>query len=153
MKKVEQEANTLMSEAIQLGIERCVVGAIIERGGRVLLLRRNFDDFMGGISELPSGKVEDKEELLIALEREILEETSLNIERTVAHIGSFDYASGSGKKTRQFNFFVEADKDLEPVVTPEEHSGFDWVARTEIDEYPITESVKEILEKFWELKK
>ncbi len=44
------------------GVQQLVVGAIVEHDGRILLLRRPGNDFMGGIWELPSGKVDEVEE-------------------------------------------------------------------------------------------
>jgi len=69
----------LMKGVQEDGINRYVVGAVIQRDSSVLLLKRPKDDFMGGIYELPSGRVEDGESLDIALYREVEEETGLKI--------------------------------------------------------------------------
>lgn len=65
----------LVREAEADGVQQLVVGAVIEDHGRVLILQRPATDFMGGIRELPSGKVEPGEALDQALRREVLEET------------------------------------------------------------------------------
>ena len=101
-------------------IQRVVVGAVIRRNDRFLLLERNPSDFMGGLVELPSGVVDTGEDLWTALDREVAEETGLTIDSIVAYIGSFDYVSGSGKKTRQFNFLVDVVPG-EVRVEPSEH--------------------------------
>jgi 8-oxo-dGTP diphosphatase len=75
----------------------------------VLLLKRPANDFMGGIFELPSGKVEPGEDLKPALAREVEEETGLTVAVAMAYLGRFDYTSGSGKKSRQFDFVVTVD--------------------------------------------
>jgi 8-oxo-dGTP diphosphatase len=41
----------LTAEAIDAGIIQLVVGAVVRDQGRILLLRRPADDFMGAISE------------------------------------------------------------------------------------------------------
>jgi 8-oxo-dGTP pyrophosphatase MutT (NUDIX family) len=61
------------------GIQQLVVGAVIRHGSDVLLLKRPADDFMGGIWELPSGKVEPDETLGQAVAREVLEEAGLTV--------------------------------------------------------------------------
>ncbi|MBF6454430.1 NUDIX domain-containing protein [Nocardia cyriacigeorgica] len=131
----------LTTEAERDGVQQLVVGAVVEHDGRVLLLRRPGDDFMGGIWELPSGKVESGEGLEQAVSREVEEETGLRVAGIGRYIGSFDYRSGSGKHSRQFNFAVEC-------VAPEpigltEHDAYTWTALTE--EPPVTEAVKQIL--------
>jgi 8-oxo-dGTP diphosphatase len=126
------------------GIEQLVVGAIIRYEGTVLLLKRPAADFMGGIWELPSGKVEPGETLVDALTREVLEETGLAVTTVRSHMGSFDYQSGSGKQSRQYNFAVD-------VATPEpvnltEHEAYVWVPVTH--DLPVTEAVKGVLRAF-----
>ena len=44
----------------------------------------------------------------MALAREVAEETGLRVTRVEKFLWYFDYRSGSGKRTRQFNFLVEA---------------------------------------------
>lgn len=95
--------STIQSDDIQ----KAVVGAVIDMGGnKPLLLKRRSDDFMGGLVELPSGTVETNESLEEALVREVREETGLTVHEICAFLGTFDYLSKSGKKTRQFNFKI-----------------------------------------------
>ncbi len=122
-------------------VAQLVVGAIItDHAGKALLLQRPHDDFMGGIHELPSGKVDPGERLLDALAREITEETGLTVADIVRYLGHFDYTSGSGKLSRQFNFYVTT-MTSEPVKLTE-HTAYQWVPLT--DEPPVTPSVAEI---------
>lgn len=129
------------------GIEQLVVGAVVQHNGKVLLLQRPGGDFMGGIFELPSGKVEPGETLDTALTREVKEETGLDVAAMRHYIGSFDYASGSGKKSRQLNFAVEVAAP-EPVEL-QEHDGYNWVPLT--DDPPVTDAVREVLGRYREL--
>ncbi|MDX8029375.1 NUDIX domain-containing protein [Lentzea sp. BCCO 10_0856] len=134
----------LVAEAELDGVVQLVVGAIVEDGGKVLLLKRPADDFMGGIFELPSGKVEPGEDLKSALVREVEEETGLQVAVATAYLGSFDYLSGSGKKSRQFNFVVAVEA-TEPVVL-QEHDEFLWAPIE--DELPVTDAVKTVFEAY-----
>ena len=139
--------NKLTKKAQIDKINRYVVGAVILDDSRVLLLQRPKDDFMGGIYELPSGKVENGESLDIALHREVTEETGLNISKIIQYLGLFDYESKSGKKTRQFNFVVSVDEFLEINLT--EHDNYAWLRNEELSKYKVTDSVKEILAIYW----
>ena len=133
----------LVKEAQNEGIRRCVVGAVLEVDSKVLLLWRPETDFMGGICELPSGKVEEGETLVAALEREVEEETSLRIAKIKSYLGHFDYESRSGTRTRQFNFLVVV---LEPFkVELQEHVSYAWISIADMDEYPVTDSVRQVI--------
>ena len=88
-------------------IQKIVVGAlIVVEKDSILLLKRAENDFMGGLVELPSGTLEPNEDLIKGLIREVKEETNLDVESVDSFIGTFDYVSGSGKKTRQVNLRV-----------------------------------------------
>ncbi|MDD2495534.1 MAG: NUDIX hydrolase, partial [Tissierellia bacterium] len=82
--------------------KRVSAGVIMNEKNEILLLKRRDDDFMGGIYELPSGNVDLGESIQEGLVREIKEETDLNVDEIGMYINTFDYLSGSGKKSRQF---------------------------------------------------
>ncbi|WP_280267940.1 NUDIX hydrolase [Nocardia wallacei] len=134
----------LTSDATRDEVQQLVVGAVLQHDGKVLLLQRPTDDFMGGIWELLSGKVEPGEALDQALIREVKEETGLDVARITHYLGEFDYQSGSGKKSRQFNFVVDATA-TEPVVL-QEHDAYTWTNLT--DEPPVTDAVKQVLVRY-----
>ncbi len=125
------------------GIERFVVGGVIIKHRKVLILQRSKNDFMGGVYEIPSGKIEQGETIEDALKREIKEETGLDISKILYYISSFDYISGSGKKTRQFNFWVETENS--GVKLSQEHTNFAFVGESELNSYNITEEVRKII--------
>lgn len=137
----------LTSEAERDGVQQLVVGAVVQHGNKVLLLQRPEDDFMGGIFELPSGKVEPDEGLDAALIREVKEETGLDVVTIRDYLGSFDYTSGSGKKSRQFNFAVDI-ANAGPVEL-QEHDVYTWTVLAE--ELPVTEAVKTVLHSYQQL--
>lgn len=136
----------LAAEAHLDGVQQFVVGAVVQHDGKVLLLQRPLDDFMGGIFELPSGKVEGGEALDAALIREVKEETGLEVAAIRDYLGSFDYTSGSGRKSRQFTFAVDVSTP-KPVVL-QEHDTYTWTAVT--GEPPVTDAVKEVLSNYRE---
>lgn len=136
----------LLAEARNDGVQKLVVGTVIKRDEKFLLLERVPSDFMGGLVELPSGIVDPGEDLLSALARETQEETSLKITAVLMYLGSFDYASGSGQKTRQFNFLVEAAPG-DVKLSPTEHQTYYLVAPTDEEFYTlnISDATKAVL--------
>lgn len=131
------------------GIIKNVVGAIIlNEKNEVLILSRKDEDFMGGIDELPSGNMENGENIYEALVREVKEETNLDIEEVKLYINNFDYISGSGKKARQFNFAVTV-KHVDDIILTE-HSSYKWLTIDEArNSKKITEEVKFALEIYY----
>lgn len=117
----------LESKASLDGIQKKVVGSVIAIRDKILVVvRSSTDEFLAGYAEIPGGGVEDNETILDALQRETKEETGLDITRVIDYVGSFDYVSGSGKKTRQFNFLVETASE-EVILGPDmEHSDLVW---------------------------
>ncbi len=117
----------LEEKAKEDGIEQIVVGGVItNENGHVLILRRKADDFLGGIDELPSGKLEKGESIFEGLSREIKEETNLDVDKISGFIDFFDYISGSGRKSRQYNFWVKV-KDTSKVELTE-HDEYKWLS-------------------------
>ncbi|WP_380281034.1 NUDIX domain-containing protein [Kitasatospora purpeofusca] len=114
----------LAAEASAAGITGFVAAAVINHDGRVLLVRRNPDDYLGGLWEIPSGTVEAGETILDALHRETGEETGLAIDQVIGYIGHFDYENSRGGTTRQFNFAVTVER-TEPIVLTE-HDAHEW---------------------------
>jgi 8-oxo-dGTP diphosphatase len=130
----------LLAATRAAGINRIVVGALILRNNAILLLERRKDDYLGGIVEIPSGEVEQGETLSQALEREIEEEAGLRVVSINGYLGSFDYPSKSGRRTRQLNFLVNVRSSA---VILSEHETFAWVAKADLNKYPITnETIK-----------
>lgn len=137
----------LTAEADLDGVQQLVVGGVVQHDGKVLLLQRPEGDFMGSIFELPSGKVEAGESLDAALIREVKEETGLDVTAVRDYLGSFDYAGGSGRRSRQFNFAVDVSAP-EPIEL-QEHDAYTWTAL--VDDPPVTDAVKHVLSKYREV--
>ena len=135
-----------MTDAEKDGVQKLVVGAVIYKNSKFLLLERVLSDSMGGFVGIPSGTVEAGEDLLTALAREVQEETGLLVTAVLKYLGSFDWISSSGKKTRHFNFFVEAEEG-EIKLSPTEHQAYYWVALSDaaFTTLNISDATKEIL--------
>lgn len=138
----------LIEKGKEEGIIKNVVGAIVlNEKKEILIMSRKADDFMGGIDELPSGNMENGENIYDALVREVKEETNLDIEDVTSYINSFDYISGSGKKARQFNFVVTVKSTDNIKLT--EHDSYKWLSIEEArNNAKITDEVKFTLEMY-----
>ncbi|MFV8128214.1 NUDIX hydrolase [Streptomyces syringium] len=132
----------LLRAAERDGITKSVVGAVIADGdGKVLLLHRPADDYLGGLWELPSGGVDAGETLIEALRREVAEETGLTVTAVGGYLGHFDYRSGSGRATRQFNFIATVAGET---VTLTEHDAHLWADRTQQNQ--VSSAVRAVLD-------
>ncbi|MFI7104123.1 NUDIX hydrolase [Streptomyces sp. NPDC050161] len=133
----------LLNGADAEGITKHVVGAVIPTAeGKVLLLHRADDDYLGGLWELPSGGVDAGETLAEALHLEVTEETGLTITTIGTYLGHFDYLSKSGKVTRQFNFTATVTHKSDTVKLTE-HDAHLWADRTEQER--VSSAVRSIL--------
>jgi len=127
----ERFINQLKDKLIKDKVSKTVVGAAIFKQDKILLLRRASGEFMEGLVELPSGTVDPKEGILDALVREVKEETDLEVISIRNYIDCFDYVTGYGKKTRQFNFIIEVVGDVK--VNLKEHDRYYWVSPSSSD--------------------
>ena len=136
----------LLTDSQKDGIQKLVVGAVIYKDNKFLLLERVPSDSMGGFVGIPSGTVEAGEDLLTALAREVQEETGLLVTAVLEYLGCFDWTSSSGKKTRHFNFLVEVKKG-EIKLSPTEHQAYYLVALSDaaFTTLKISDATKEIL--------
>jgi 8-oxo-dGTP diphosphatase len=136
----------LCADSQKDGVQKLVVGAVIYKNNRFLLLERVPSDSMGGLVELPSGTVDTGEDLLTALAREVQEETGLTVTSVLEYLGFFDYTSSSDKRTRQFNFLVEVEEG-EIKLSPAEHQAYYLVALSDaaFTTLNISDATKEIL--------
>ncbi|WP_328711134.1 NUDIX domain-containing protein [Nocardia salmonicida] len=140
----ESVYSTLRIEAERDEIRRLVVGAVVDRHHRVLILRRRRSDFLGGRWELPSGVVEPGEALDEALAREVAEGTGLQVTGVSDYLGEFDYLTGEGARTRQFTFVV--DVAASGPVTLTDHNAHLWTRLT--GEPPVSDEVREMLGRY-----
>lgn len=142
----------LLEKAKEEKIEKNVVGSVIvNRQGKILIMSRKSDDFMGGIDELPSGNKEIGEDIPTALAREVKEETNCELNEILYYIDSFDYKSGSGKNARQYNFAIKVKETDNIVLT--EHESYSWQTVEEIINNPkITHEVKNTIKRYNDIK-
>jgi|GEM_PF-865924 8-oxo-dGTP diphosphatase len=117
----------LLKQAKLEKIDKIVVGGVIpNQDGRILLVQRaEGEKFMPNKWEFPSGHVDEGENLIDGLAREIKEETGYRGISILNYLDFFDYTSRKGKNVRQFNFLI-AYPGTDPILEPKEHQSFAW---------------------------
>jgi mutator protein MutT len=125
------------------------VGAVVLDAGRVLLVKRAHEPLKGEWS-LPGGVVELGETLEMALRREVLEETSLDVEVGPV-IEVFDRIHG-GPDGRVVFHFVIVDYLCRVAGASQPTSGSDaeqvcWVPLDELSAYRLTDKARAVIGK------
>ncbi|WP_433760237.1 NUDIX hydrolase [Nocardia sp. CA-135398] len=123
------------------------VGAIIDRGGEVLLLEAHSTGPLPLTRKLPGATVEPGESVSAALIRGVREETGLTVTDIGHHIGDFDYLSPAGKPVRRLHFAVEVAATSPIVLTA--HADYVWASLD--GELLVTPSIRGILEAYRDL--
>lgn len=131
----------LRQQASAVGITHSSTGVAVVHQGKVLAVRREGNDFLGGNFELPGGGIEDGETFEQAIRREVLEETGLTVTDILGMFPGFDYATPKKSKVRQFNFLV-AVENTNVKLSPE-HDEFVWLTdEASVDTLMTTEAMK-----------
>lgn len=120
-----------------------VLGAFVENEGRVLLLKRRDDDLsFPGKWEIPGGHMKDGETIAGALQREIKEETNLDLV-SFAPASSFEYDVAEEEELHCIEVdFLCTVQQLSKLNISSEHTQYAWVSKSEIENYDMTEDMK-----------
>lgn len=117
------------------------VGGVVIRQGHILLVQRGHEPQKGRWS-LPGGKVKPGESLQRALEREIAEETGLNV-RCGSLVG-FVERRGEGHNFAIFDFNVDAPI-TEQAIAADDASDLKWVELNALPYPDMTDGLMDFL--------
>lgn len=121
------------------------VAGLAEREGLYFLARRKPGGDLGGLWELPGGKMEEGETPARAMEREWMEELALPV-KTGALLGTSFFTH----RDRRFRLdLYEVRFDTEVMVL-REHQETGWFSREEIRKLPLADSDRAALAALWE---
>ncbi|HEY5806241.1 MAG TPA: NUDIX hydrolase [Candidatus Saccharimonadales bacterium] len=134
----------IREEAARDGVTHFVTGIAIIRDGKVLVVRRVANDFLGGFYELPGGGVDPGEAFAEGAIRETFEETGLKVSAIVGMFASFDYATKTKPKVRQINFIVEVEPGV-VTLEPTEHDALLWIGPEDIAGLHTTDEMRTCL--------
>ena len=120
----------------------------IKKKKKILIASRPHNKIFSGFYEFPGGKLKKNEFLLCGLEREILEELSVRINRNKV-IFLKDYFIKRRGKEIHLNFFLcnEWDGDIKPTELQE----IKWVRLPDIIKYKMLTSNKKIIDSLYYL--
>ena len=117
-----------------------VVAAILIKGDKIFIAKRNRNKHMGLNWEFPGGKVEKGETFENALKREIKEE--LNIEINIKNkLGEENYQDD--KINIKLHYFICSYINGEIILS--EHEDSAWVTRNEFKNYSFAEGDSDII--------
>lgn len=108
-----------------------VVSCYLEHDGNILLLHRNDTKPEGDTWGLPAGKLDNGEDIAIAMAREIFEETGYS-----AYLSELKYLDKVYVKYLDYSFIyhmfkINLESRPEIKISPEEHKNYKWVTPQE----------------------
>lgn len=107
--------------------KRIAVKSFIVNNRKLLILKRADDDVQKpGIWEVPGGRIDDNEDLILGLMRETKEETGLEI-RVDKEISIRHFTRDDGQKIEMHIFLCKAINDINKMNLSEEHISFEWI--------------------------
>lgn len=121
---------------------RRVTAAIIEKGGKVLIARRNKISHLSGRWEFPGGKIDPPETPEQCLKRELKEE--FNIE---SEIGNFVCSSKFIYAHISIKLLVYKVRHISGEFKLIDHDEIKWVALKELNKYDLIEADKSVVKK------
>jgi A/G-specific adenine glycosylase len=119
-----------------------VTAAVIRRGGDVLIAQRPQDGLLGGLWEFPGGKVEQGEDLVTGLRREIREELDVEIE-IIGSLGVYEHAYTHFRVTLHAFGCRLANGKPSPIAAVD----LRWIAPGELGTFPMGKIDRQIADR------
>lgn len=109
-----------------------IVSCLCERDGKILILLRQDYKPQGNMWGIPAGKVDNGEELLTALERELREETGMTPPKD-----KFEFVTKFYTRYPEYDFIfhifkAKIDGSAEVTINPAEHKEYKWFTTQEV---------------------
>lgn len=114
-----------------------VVSCFIEHGHEILVLKRNSNKPQGESWGLPSGKIDENESEIEALQREVYEEIGFRIQAKDIKHGKKIYVRYPDYDFIFYTYSLPISDKIEIKLNPEEHTEYKWETKTKIKDLPL----------------
>lgn len=116
--------------------------------GRFLILRE-ADSYEEGTNigkwDVPGGRLEVEETLLDGLNREIKEETGLEVVVRKLVDARENFPVIHGEKVHIVRLYYLCSAENDSVILSKDHDKFEWITKDEVTEYPVMTDVLDII--------
>ena len=126
-----------------------VVACYIQHDGTFLLLQRQPHKSNGNQWGLPAGKIDPGERREEAMQREIREETSLEISIEDLHYNHSFFVRNAGHDIHYHEFYATTDTLPKVLLSPNEHQQFAWVTPKEALDLPLVHDLDTCITMFY----
>ena len=143
MYQLQKQEADIRKQAATDGITHLSTGIAVIYDNKILIVRREPGDYLGGYFELPGGGIDGGETFAEAVKREAFEEVGLRVSKVLKIFPGFDYTTPSKPKVRQINFLVEATDHN--VKLSAEHDAWKWIDLASLPTLPLTDVIRECI--------
>ncbi len=128
-----------MSEETKDGFKIVGVG-VVEKGGKLLITQRRYDDHLGGVWEFPGGKKRPEEDDRACIERELREELGIEV-KAGGHLETIRYSYPD--RRLELRFYSCTLEGGEPKAL--EVQDFRWVHPNELIYYQFPKADRDLV--------
>lgn len=123
-----------------------VCNCVVVRSGKLLLLQRDRDGFLGGYWDLPGGKRDPGEQPAVTAARELYEEAGLHAAQVseIAHYSNPDMG-GEDFRFHTVTFHATESNPEAPVQLSGEHPDYRWVTPAQCADMEVVWYVRRVL--------
>ncbi len=133
-------------------IQKICVTGFIHKNGKILIIKRSSkENFLPGYFEMPGGKINFGEPPIDALKRELKEEVNLDVEiKRPYHL--FSYTSDNNQRhTVDIQFLAMLKNKDNNIKLSDAHETYQWIDENELNNYKISNEMKNNIKKGFEL--
>lgn len=125
-----------------------IVSCFCIKADTLLMLHRQDHKPQGDTWGIPAGKVDNKEKLLPALQRELREETGLDIPARDLHYIDKVYTRYPKYDFTFYMYKTTISEDVKINVNSEEHKDYIWISQMEMQKLNLMEDIGECIKRY-----